>query len=354
MKVFFAIILAIALGLVAVGYSVLMSPLDAQGAAVIFEVKPGEPGGQVIRRLKAQGLIKNEVALLIYGRLTGFAGAIRVGEYEVSPAMSALEITDVLISGKSFERSITFQEGLNIFEMAEAYEREKFGLKADFIKVSFDKNFIKALLGNDTGDEVSSLEGYLFPDTYRIDKFAGPEKLIEEMVNNFLKNYQTIEPLNRGQFSRHQLVTFASMVEKETGDPKERPLIASVFHNRLKKKMRLQSDPTIIYGIARRTGSMPLNITKKDILNPSPFNTYTVSALPYGPIANPGLESMRAVVEPATSDFLYFVSRNDGTHEFTSTYKDHNKAVTEWQRTRANREGKSWRDRAKKTSGAKN
>ena len=354
MKFVLAVFVAIAVGIVAMGYTHLMSPLDSQGAPVIFEVKPGEPGGQVIRRLKSEGLIKNDMALLIFGRLTGFTSEIRVGEYEISPAMNALEIKKVLISGKSFERSITFQEGLNIFEIAEAYEREKFGSKDEFIKVSFDKNIIKSLLGADVGEEVSSLEGYLLPDTYRIDKFAGPQKLIEEMVRNFLKNYQTIEPLNEGKFSRHQLVTFASMVEKETGDPKERPLIASVFHNRLKKKMRLQSDPTIIYGIARRTGSMPLNISKKDILNPSPFNTYTVNALPHGPIANPGLESMRAVVEPATSEYLYFVSRNDGTHVFTSTYKDHNKAVTEWQRTRANREGRSWRDRAKKTSGAKN
>jgi UPF0755 protein len=184
------------------------------------------------------------------------------------------------------------------------------------------------------------------------------------MVGNFKRTFDSsvrqalaepsagsVESAVAKSLTRHQLVTFASLVEKETGAPEERPLIASVFHNRLRIRMRLQSDPTIIYGIARESGRIPKDIKKADILRPTPFNTYTVPALPYGPIANPGRESMLAVVRPAKSEFLFFVSRNDGTHVFSKTYKEHNAAVQTWQKTRANREGRSWRDRAKAAPG---
>lgn len=342
----------------AVGYFAYQNLLQAPqqpGEAKIFEVKKGETGRQIIDRLDQEGLIKSKKAFYVYARLTGMAGRIRVGEYEVSTGLSALDLVNKLASGKSVERALTVQEGINLFEIADLYEASGFGKKRDFINLVFDKALIRSLLGED----IPCLEGYLFPDTYHLDKYAGPRKLIEEMVQNFLKNYQEVvgaANLPNGM-TRHQFITFASMVEKETGAAEERPVIASVFYNRLKKGMRLQSDPTIIYGMARRTGSMPLNIRKADILTPSPFNTYTVEGLPHGPIANPGKESLKAALKPATSEYLYFVSRNNGTHVFTTNYKDHNKAVTEWQRTRANREGKSWRDRAKaesSRSGAKN
>ena len=138
------------------------------------------------------------------------------------------------------------------------------------------------------------------------------------------------------------------MIEKETGAPEERPLISSVFHNRIKKGMKLQSDPTILYGIFDRTGVYPKNIRKKDILEKTRYNTYSVPGLPYGPIANPGLESLKAAVNPVVSDKYYFVSRNDGTHVFSATLKQHNLAVNKFQRNRKARQGKSWRDLKKK------
>jgi UPF0755 protein len=144
---------------------------------------------------------------------------------------------------------------------------------------------------------------------------------------------------------RHEHVTLASIVEKETGAPGERPMIASVFHNRLKKSMRLQSDPTIIYGILDQNGGEPVkNITKQDIITTTPYNTYKIEALPVGPIANPGKESLLATLNPAESDNFYFVSRNDGTHIFTKTYEEHSQAVRTYQLDPKMREGKSWRD----------
>jgi UPF0755 protein len=145
------------------------------------------------------------------------------------------------------------------------------------------------------------------------------------------------------------VITLASVVEKETGAPEERPVIASVFHNRLKKGMRLQSDPTILYGMLMKTGVMTKNIRKKDILAQTPYNTYTVRALPIGPIANPGKEAIKAVLNPGNTDFLYFVSRNDGTHVFSKTYEDHNKAVKAYQLNHRARKGKSWRDLKKRS-----
>ena len=167
------------------------------------------------------------------------------------------------------------------------------------------------------------------------------------MTDRFHTVYGEVSEGYAGSLSRHDIVTLASVIEKETGAPQERGIISSVFHNRLNKGMRLQSDPTIIYGYWVVSGEPLKNIRKKDILNPTPYNTYTIRALPVGPIANPGREAIKAAMFPEQSEHLYFVSKNDGTHIFTSTYKDHQKAVRDFQLNRKAREGKSWRDLGK-------
>jgi UPF0755 protein len=163
------------------------------------------------------------------------------------------------------------------------------------------------------------------------------------MVKRFSLAWSANEELRAKELgmTRDEIITLASIVEKETGAPEERPIIAGVFHNRLSKKMRLQSDPTTIYGIWSRYKG---NLHKSDLLDPNPYNTYYVPALPAGPISNPGIESIRATLNPSIHHYLYFVSKNDGTHTFTSTYEDHSKAVTQFQLDRRAREGKSWRD----------
>ena len=169
------------------------------------------------------------------------------------------------------------------------------------------------------------------------------------MVKRFLFVYHEAVPQNEVPgWTRHQIVTLASIIEKETGAPEERPLISSVFHNRLKKGMRLQTDPTVLYGKAERVGSFAINITTEDLRTPNRYNTYTIYGLPPGPIANPGREALSAVLAPAESTYLYFVSQNNGTHIFSSDYEAHNKAVKHFQLDPKAREGKSWRDLSKK------
>jgi UPF0755 protein len=188
-----------------------------------------------------------------------------------------------------------------------------------------------------------TLEGYLYPDTYFFNKTISPEDMTRQMVRKFFSVWSKEFDTRATQLgmTRHQVVTLASIVEKETGAPNERPMISSVFHNRLKKHMRLQSDPTTIYGIWKRYKG---NIHKRDLLESTPYNTYTVAALPVGPISNPGVEAIRAALHPAESPYLFFVSHNDGTHEFTKTFGEHTAAVKRFQLDPKAREGKSWRD----------
>ncbi|RYZ86132.1 MAG: endolytic transglycosylase MltG, partial [Proteobacteria bacterium] len=242
-------------------------------------------------------------------------------------------------------KPFTVAEGLNIYEVAALYEAQGFGKKEDFLAVVKDPALIKQLLGEDA----VSLEGYLYPETYMITKFEGTKDLVTSMVRRFLSVYKELgaETALPG-WSRHQIVTLASIVEKETGAGLDRPVISSVFHNRLKLKMKLQTDPTILYGLADMSGVMGNSIRREDILKPSRYNTYVINALPPGPISNPGKEAMMAALKPATTSFLYFVSRNDGTTVFSESLDRHNSAVQKFQVNPKAREGKSWRDLKKK------
>lgn len=170
------------------------------------------------------------------------------------------------------------------------------------------------------------------------------EKIVQMMVDHFNGVIGEIAPaLQQDKILRHKMVTLASMIEKETGAPEERPTISSVFYNRMKKNMRFQSDPTIIYGIAVQKGAMVSNIKKSDIMNKTPYNTYTIPGLPIGPIANPGKEAISAALKPEKTEYLYFVSMNEGRHYFSRTYQEHDEAVKKYQKDRRMREGKSWR-----------
>ncbi len=186
-----------------------------------------------------------------------------------------------------------------------------------------------ASLAKGNGINADTFEGYLFPDTYHFPGDVQAEKIIQAMVKRFHAVF-TPEWRTRAEtlgFTVHQAVILASIVEKETGDPSERPVISSVFHNRLKRNMRLESDPTVIYGIKNFNG----NITRKDLKRKTPYNTYRIKGLPAGPISNPGKESIRAVLYPANTRFLYFVSKKNGTHAFSTNLADHNRAVRQYQ-----------------------
>jgi UPF0755 protein len=204
--------------------------------------------------------------------------------------------------------------------------RAGFANMDEFVRLCRDRTFIQSL-----GIQADSLEGYLFPETYLFPRDTSTQDVIKAMAARFFKVWDKYADMARGhELSRHQIITLASIVEKETGAPQERPMIAAVFLNRLKKKMRLETDPTVIYGIPDFDG----NLTKKHLQTPTPYNTYVIDGLPPGPIANPGEDSIKAVLQPANTDYLFFVSKNDGTHQFSRTLKEHNQAVSQYQKNR--------------------
>ncbi len=317
------------------------TPGSQESRAVIFEVTPSMSFQSVAAELKKAGVINNAKFFYLYARARGMRSLLRVGEYDLNTNMIPGQVLAVITSGKSRTKPFVVPEGLNIFEISELFEKQGFGTSEEFLSFVKDKEFVKSLLGQ----EHNSLEGYLFPETYLITKFMTAQDVITAMVRRFQSVYNEIGKQNQlKNWSLHQIVTLASIVEKETGAPQERKVISSVFHNRLKKQMRLQTDPTIIYGIADQTGVVPNNIHKSDLLKPSRYNTYVIAGLPPGPISNPGREALLAAMNPDATEFLYFVSHNDGTHEFTKTYEDHSRAVQKFQMDPKAREGKSWRD----------
>lgn len=244
------------------------------------------------------------------------------------------EVMDLFLVGVPSSIDVTIAEGKNIFEIARILEQKSLVSSKDFLRLAKDKKFLTSL-----GIKANRVEGYLYPDTYKLEPYMDGKSIISIMVKNFFKKIKYIN-LEESPFDLHELITLSSIVEKETGAGGERPIIAGVFFNRLKRKMRLQSDPTTIYGIYETFNG---NLKKKHLLQKTPYNTYRINGLPVGPIANPGLDAIRAVLNPQQHKFLYFVSKNDGTHVFTSNYQDHLRAVNSWQKNRANRKGKSWR-----------
>ncbi len=307
--------------------------------AKIVMVPKGASLTRVARDFSNQGLIDYPRLFVKIGQLYGFDDSIKYGEYQFTPKDSYKNILEKIVSGDNFKYQVTFPEGDHIFDYANTLESSGLVKKQVFLNKVKDRTLIKKLLGED----LPSLEGYLFPETYSFSKVDGVKKIISTMVKKFLKETKNLSYEKIG-LTRHELVTLASIVEKETGAAFERPVISSVFHNRLKKRMRLQTDPTIIYGIMNETGKEIRNIRKSDITRPTAYNTYVINGLPPGPIGNPGIDALRAAANPKATDYLYFVSQNDGTHIFTKSYKDHLNAVKKYQLNPKMRQGKSWRD----------
>jgi len=338
---FLTLVIAVVAGCLFFGYQILKTPVSSDKTEVIFEVAPGETVTAVANELQAKNLVRNASVFLFYSRFTNQSSKVKVGEYSLNQSMTPDEILSVLVSGKSIARTLTVVEGLNLFDIGSILEKTGIGTRQEFFALIQDKAFIKSLLGED----LNSLEGYLFPETYKFTKFESMKSIVSQMVKRFLVVWKEIEPMAKQiNWSRNQVVTFASIVEKETGAGADRPIVSSVFHNRLEKKMRLQTDPTVLYGMAMKLGFMPNNITKMDLLTPTPYNSYTTAGLPPTPISNPGKESLLAAVKPAASKYLYFVSRNDGTTVFSETLEKHNAAVKTFQMNPKARDGKSWKD----------
>lgn len=316
---------------------------DKVGREVIYEVKMGQSFNSIARDLQARGILKNADAFRVYAKFTRQIPKVKVGEYLLNTAMTPPQVMAVITSGFSVTRALTVPEGFTTFEIATLLEQKGFATRAEVLKLCFDKNFVKKVLGV----ERPSLEGYLYPETYMLTKYMGAEKILTAMVKTFKEKFEKVPKPYPFGWTDYQVITMASIIEKETGAPQERQLISSVFSNRLKKNMRLQTDPTIIYAKALKTGRIVIDIKKVDLTLEHPYNTYMKSGLPPGPISNPGFDAMKAAVNPAITDFLFFVSQNDGTHIFSESYEKHAAAVRKFQINKSAREGKSWRDLTK-------
>ncbi len=305
-----------------------------EGPETTFTVKPGDTFGAVNARLSKVGLVSNPRLFHWLARYQGVMGKLRSGPFTIPSGSKMEDVLNILIYGQPNLSSVTIPEGRNMYEVAALWSSAGFGEREKYIQLMKDPSFISSL-----EIEGPTLEGYLYPETYKFAPGTSEREILISMVELFKKQVANITQ-GHAFLKPHEVVILASVVEKETGAKEERPQIASVFLNRLKKRMRLESDPTTIYGMWE---SYKGNIRKDDLLRLTPYNTYKIPALPLGPISNPSLAAIEAVMNPAATEYLFFVSRNDGRHIFTTNYKDHLSAVEEWQKNRANRSGKSWR-----------
>ena len=307
-----------------------LNPVAQDGEAIRtleFEVEPGDSLWRVVQALESERMIRSARVTRWFAESEGISSQLKVGEYELSASQSTPEILDVLVSGRVRTHALVIPEGLRATEIADRIAAAGLGDRDAFLAIVFDPASPARF-----GVEGQNLEGYLFPDTYRFARGNPESKIVETMVGEYLRVYHELVPdPSAVELSMSQHTTLASIVEKETGAPSERPLIAAVFLNRMKRKMRLETDPTVIYGIQNFDGNIK-RIHLKDASNP--YNTYKIRGLPPGPIANPGRDALRAVLDPADSPYLFFVSRNDGTHVFSKTYAEHESNVDRYQRKR--------------------
>ncbi len=333
-RILLVVFVAIVLGGVGAGawlLSGLRTPFKGYDAAEQFvDVPQGAGPASIARRLVGAGVIRDQTTFRLELMRTGAGRRLQAGEYRFDRPMTVGEVVAKLARGDVYLRPITFREGLTIRQMAALYEAKGFGTAAEFSAAAADPALIQ-----DLDPRARDLEGYLFPETYALPRSATAAQLVTQMVASFRK---ALTPDIRAAaearaLSVRDLVTLASIVEKETGQAAERPLVAAVYANRLAIGMGLQCDPTVIYAL-ERAGRYDGNIRREDLQFDSPYNTYRYAGLPPGPIAAPGRASLEAAAHPATVPFLYFVSRNDGSHAFSTTLEEHNRNVFEYQKRR--------------------
>ena len=279
----------------------------------------------ILRHLREQGILRDEYVPLVYIKLARRGESIKAGIYEFSRPVSAADVVEKLIRGDVILKTVTIREGLDRFAIGRIFAADGFGRPAEWDKLTADPELIR-----DLAPEAKSLEGYLFPDTYKLTPRTPTAKIVQLMVENFRKHFGPEMPYITTGLGLHQTVTLASIVESEAKLPQERPLVASVYLNRLSKHMALDADPTVIYAL-KLAGRWDGNIHKADLQIESPYNTYRYPGLPPGPIANPGMASLQAAAAPAKTNFLYFVARHDGSHAFATNITEHNRNVQIYQ-----------------------
>lgn len=305
-------------------------PPIQKARTVEIKVTPGESFSSVMHKLKDKNVISNEKLFSLWARLWAVDKKVHWGVYRFKLPLPPRQVLHRMVLGKILLHRITIPEGLTVKEIGRLLENGKMTSKGRFFAEATNADLLSFLDLQGKG-----VEGYLFPDTYYFAPFSKAEDMISAMVEQFRKRFSPTMARRAKELglSVHEVVTLASLIEKESGMDLERPLVSAVFHNRLKSKMPLQSDPTVIYGLKHFSGTL----TRKDLQSPSPYNTYHVQGLPPGPICNPGLSSLMAALYPALVPYLYFVSKNDGSHAFSVSLDDHNRAVRIYQRRRRSR-----------------
>jgi UPF0755 protein len=309
-------------------YFGLRQPYRAfSGDEQFVDIKPGTGTRAIGERLVESGVVRDQLTFRVALWLSGRATRLKAGEYRFAGTATPGDVIGKLARGEVFVIPITFPEGLTIAEMAKIVEAKGFGTADAFVGAARDVSLVRGF-----DPAAHDLEGYLFPETYPLSRHADAPRIVRLMIDAFDR---ALTPELRAaaaarNLSIRQVVTLASIVEKETASPDERPLVASVYENRLRIGMPLQCDPTVIYAL-ELVGRYHGNLHHDDLFYDSPYNTYRYPGLPPGPIAAPGRASLDAVVHPAESSFLYFVSRNDGTHVFAATLEEHNRNVQKYQ-----------------------
>ncbi len=304
----------------------LFSPVSSMPDTRLVSIAPGMNTESIGILLEKEGIIRSGKGFALYAKLTGKAEKLRAGEYELDKSKTTPAILEEILQGRVKLYPVTIPEGLSLVETARLIEKNGFGSKASIISAASDPEMLKSF-----GIKNSNAEGYLFPDTYRFNRSVSGREIVRQMISTFFKK---VEPLklkyqSGSPLSFEQIITLASIIEKETASRLEYRLIAAVYNNRLKKGMKLQADPTVIYALPNFNG----NIRKKDLSYDSPYNTYVYGGLPPGPISNPGLQAIEAAYDPADEDFLYFVAtKAGGAHYFSRTYNEHINAVRKYQR----------------------
>ena len=294
-------------------------PIDSKKNREI-EIPEGATFRQVLEVLSKEGLVRDKTLFLFIGRISGLDRRVRAGYYPIYGPMSHLDVLKMLKRGQIIEYEIVVVEGDSLREIAEKLSGKGIINKEDFMRLAADKKFLSLY-----NIDAPTFEGYLFPDTYKIPKGMNHADVVGMMIGRMREKYSGELRIRTSELglSEREVLTLASIIEKEATVDAEKPLISAVFHNRLRKGMPLQADPTAIYGIK----SFSERITKKDLRRKTPYNTYIIKGLPPGPIASPGIKSIIAALYPAEVPYIYFVSNNDGTHSFSVTLREHLSAV---------------------------
>jgi UPF0755 protein len=308
-------------------YHYATTPVNPLTAAATIDIPKGAGFLGITEKLNNAGLVQNRPFFWALALVKKANRHIRAGEYELTGAMSPTEILDKLVQGQIKDYPVTLPEDITVSDVAKRLSAFKLINEKEFATLAVDRSFLASL-----DIEADSIEGYLYPDTYRFDRTMTTREIIRILVGQFWKEV-TPEMRKRAEeigLTITQWVTLASIIGKESGHHTEKPLISAVFHNRLEMGMRLQSDPTAIYRL-EQIGNPIKAVRKEHLQSDTPHNTYKIKGLPPGPIANPGIDSLRAALYPAKVDYLYFVAKNDGTHHFSTNLAAHNQAVLKYQ-----------------------